>query len=85
MIKVNSCADPDCLKLLDELGKLETSLKSVVRQLKGKPGWVELDACVTKLRSMRTLVESEHQANIDWLQATEIAVCLVELIVRWWQ
>ena len=83
--KVVSRADPDRLKLLNELDKLEADLKSVAQQLKGKPGWVELNACVTRLRSMRTLVESELGDNFDWIQATELVVCLIEFIVRLWQ
>ena len=83
--KVNSRADPDRLKLLNELDKLETDLKSVAQRLKGKPGWVELNACLTRLRSMRTLVESEHEDNFDWIQTTKLVVCLIEFIVRLWQ
>jgi hypothetical protein len=82
--KVNSRADPDRLQLLDELDKLEDSLKSVARQLEGKPGWVELDTCLTRLKRLRTLMESQDTSRIDWLQTTRIIVCLTDFIVRLW-
>ena len=83
--KINTRADPDRLKLLNELNKLEADLKSIAQQLKGKPGWVELNACLTRLRSMRTFVESEYGDSFDWIRATKLVVCLVEFVVRLWQ
>lgn len=82
--KVNRRADPDRLELLDELDKLEDSLKSLARQLEGKPGWVELDTCLTRLKRVRTLIESQDTSRIDWLQTTRIIVCLTDFIVRLW-
>ena len=63
--KINTRADPDRLKLLNELNKLEADLKSIAQQLKGKPGGVELNACLTRLRSMMTFVESEYGDSFD--------------------
>ena len=83
--EVKSRADPDRLKLLDELDKLDAGLKGVAQRLKGKPGWMELDACLTRLRFMRTLIESEHGDNFDWIRATKLVMCLVEFVVRLWQ